>query len=120
MLLHRLRVLCKRIHLVGSWSPYVHVYTYMPCSFLTKAPADVKKSFRGEGGTVEEHLVKESPPAFLDEAFPSSVTVDEADGHGMVRKYIATTSAVHVCVHVCTHHVYVHEDCYEGLLLCEG
>ena len=87
--------------------------THTPRSFLTKAPADVKKSFRGEGGTVEEHLVRECPPAFLDETFPSSVTVDEADGNGMVRRHVymyIAMSAIHLYlhVHVFTHHVYVY------------
>ena len=87
------------------------MYAHALCFLLTKAPADVKKSFREEGGTVEEHLVKEIPPAFLDEAFPSSVAVDEADGSGMVSKYIATSTVYimyNVCVHVCTHHVYMY------------
>jgi hypothetical protein len=51
---------------------------------LTKAPGDVRKSFREDGGTVEQHLVKECPPAVLDEVFSPSVTVAEADGSGMI------------------------------------
>jgi hypothetical protein len=47
----------------------------------------VNKNFHEEGGIGEEHLVKECPPAFLNETFSPSVTVVEADGSGMVRKY---------------------------------
>ena len=83
--------------------------TYLMLS-LTKAPGDVRKSFREDGGTVEQHLVKECPPAVLDEVFSPSVTVAEADGSGMVRKrlVLSATSAFHTLVY--THCVDHHEE----------
>lgn len=80
-------------------------------SFLSKAPPDVKKSFREEGGTVEEHLVKECPAAFLDEAFPACVTADGADGHGMVRNmymYIATSAIHYLYMYMYAHTMFVY------------
>jgi hypothetical protein len=53
-------------------------------SELPAGPGDVNKNFHEEGGIGEEHLVKECPPAFLNETFSPSVTVVEADGSGMI------------------------------------